>query len=72
MEIILDEIRKDAILINKDHKEISRYSFKNLVNKEYSINEFKADIEEFNKTLRQQEEFGDIKGLADCIKIYKW
>ena len=72
MKIILDEILKEGVLIKKDGTEISRYSYKNLVKGDYTFEEFKEEIDNFNTTLEQQEEFDNIKDLAVAIKIHNW
>lgn len=72
MKIILDEILKEGVLIKKDGTEISRYSYKNLVKGDYTFEEFKKEIDNFNTTLEQQEEFDNIKDLAVAVKIHNW
>ena len=72
MKIVLDEIKKDGVLLKKDGTEVSRYSYKNLLNDEFTLEDLKKDIEGFNETLGQQEEFDDIKILSDYIKIHNW
>ena len=72
MKIILDEVRKEGVLVKKDGTEISRYSYKNLLDKNFTLEELRKDIEGFNVTLGQQEEFDDIRKLADYIKIHSW
>ena len=72
MKIILDEILKEGVLIKKDGTEISRYSYKNLVKGDYTFEEFKEEIDNFNTTLEQQEEFDNIKDLAVAVKIHNW
>lgn len=72
MKIILDELKKDGVLVKEDGTEVSRYSYKNLLNEEFTLDEFKKDLEGFNRTLSMQEEFDDIKKLADYIKIHNW
>jgi len=72
MKIVLDEIKKDGVLLKKDGTEVSRYSYKNLLNDEFTLEDLKKDIEGFNETLGQQEEFDDIKTLSDYIKIHNW
>ena len=72
MKIILDELKKDGVLVKEDGTEVSRYSYKNLLNEEFTIDDFKKDLEGFNKTLSMQEEFDDIKKLAEYIKIHNW
>ena len=41
MKIILDEVKKDGVLINKDGEEVSRYSYKNIINE---IDEFMPEL----------------------------
>ena len=72
MKIVLDEVKKDGVLLKEDGTEVSRYSYKNLVDEAFTLEEFKKDIEEFNVTLGQQEEFDDIKELSKSLKIHKW
>ena len=72
MKIILDEILKEGVLIKKDGTEISRYSYKNLVKGDYTFEEFKEEIDNFNTALEQQEEFDNIKDLAVAVKIHNW
>jgi len=72
MKIVLDEIKKDGVLLKKDGTEVSRYSYKNLLNDEFTLEDLKKDIDGFNETLGQQEEFDDIKTLSDYIKIHNW
>ena len=72
MKIVLDETKKEGVLLKNDGTEVSRYSYKNVLNGEFTFKDLKADIEEFNKTLSQQEEFSNIKDLASCIKIHSW
>lgn len=72
MKIIIDEVKKDGVLVKNDGTEISRYSYKNLINEEFTLEDFKKDIENFNVTLEQQEEFDNIKELSNCVKIHSW
>ena len=72
MKILIDEVKKDGVLIKNDGTEISRYSYKNLINEEFTLEDFKKDIESFNVTLGQQEEFEDIKELSHSLKIHDW
>ena len=55
-----------------DGTEISRYSFKNLLDNNFTFEDFKQEINEFNITLAQQEEFTNIKELSTSIKIHNW
>lgn len=72
MKIILDEIKKEGVLLKNDGTEISRYSFKNIINEDFTLEDLRADIENFNTTLSRQEEFDCIKRLSDPIKIHAW
>ena len=72
MKIILDEAKKDGVLVKNDGTEVSRYSYKNVLDENFTIDDLKKDIEGFNVTLGQQEEFDDIKELARSIKIHNW
>ena len=55
MKIILDEVKKDGVLVKNDGTEISRYSYKNLISKDFTFEEFQKDIDGFNVTLGKQE-----------------
>ena len=72
MKILLDEATKEGILVTNDGTEISRYSFKNLLDNNFTFENFKQEIDEFNITLAQQEEFTNIKNLSTSIKIHNW
>jgi len=72
MKIILDKNTKEGILVKNDGTEISRYSFKNLINKDFTFEQFESDIENFNKTLAMQEEFDNIKDLKRAINLHNW
>ena len=74
MKIILDEIKKDGVLVKNDGTEVSRYSFKNIINDSYTLSDLKSDLEGFNETLGQQEEFDakDLKKLNEARKIHNW
>lgn len=72
MRIILDEMRKEGVLVKSDGTEISRYPYKNLINEEFTLEEFKTDIERFNITLGQQEDFDNIKDLSVAINLHNW
>lgn len=72
MKIILDEVKKEGVLVKNDGTEVSRYSYKNLLNNEFTIEDLRKDIESFNTTLSQQEEFDNIKTLSESISIHNW
>lgn len=72
MKIILDEVKKEGVLVKRDGTEVSRYSYKNILKNGFTLEDFKKDIEGFNKTLSMQEEFDDIKELSKVLKIHNW
>ena len=72
MKILLDETTKEGILVKNDGTEVSRYSFKNLLDDDFTFEDFKKEIDSFNVTLAQQEEFTNIKELSASIKIHNW
>ena len=72
MKIILDEALKEGVLVKKDGTEVSRYSYKNLIKGDYTFEELKEEIDNFNTTLEQQEEFDNIRDLATAVKIHNW
>lgn len=72
MKIILDEVKKEGVLMKNDGTEVSRYSYKNLVNGEFTLEELKEELRKFNVTLGQQEEFDNIKELSHAVKIHSW
>ena len=72
MKIILDKNTKEGILVKNDGTEISKYSFKNLINKDFTFEQFESDIESFNKTLAMQEEFDNIKDLRKIVNLHNW
>lgn len=74
MKIILDEVKKDGVLINKDGEEVSRYSYKNIINDSYTLEDLKKDLDGFNVTLGQQAEFDakDLKKLSEAKNIHNW
>ena len=72
MKIVLDEVKKEGVLVKNDGTEVSRYSYKNLIGDDFTLEDFKKDLEGFNVTLGQQEEFDNIKDLSTSIKIHNW
>lgn len=72
MKIIIDEKTKEGVLVKEDGTEVSRYSYKSLIDSEFTMDMFKQDIDNFNITLGQLEEFDDIKELTTAIKIHSW
>ena len=74
MKIILDEVKKDGVLINKNGEEVSRYSYKNIINDSYTLEYLKKDLDGFNVTLGQQAEFDakDLKKLSEAKNIHNW
>lgn len=72
MKIVLDEVKKDGVLVKDDGTEVSRYSYKNLIKDGFTFEDLKDYVEGFNVTLGQQEEFDDIKELARVNSIHNW
>lgn len=72
MRIIIDEVKKEGVLIKNDGTEVSRYPYKNIISEDFTLEDFKKDIEKFNVTLEQQEEFDNIDELSNSIKIHNW
>lgn len=74
MKIILDEVKKDGVLVNKDGEEVSRYSYKNIINDSYTLEDLKKDLDGFNVTLGQQAEFDakNLKKLSEAKNIHNW
>lgn len=72
MKIIINENTKESILVNKEGKEVSRYSYKNIINENFTFDDFKKETDRFNETLEKQEEFDDIKELSKVIKIHNF
>ena len=72
MKIILDEVKKEGVLVKNDGTEVSRYSYKSALDKNFTLEELKKEIESFNVTLGQQEEFDDIRELSKAINIHNW
>ena len=72
MKIILDEVKKEGVLIKNDGTEISRYSYKGALDKNFTLDELKEEIESFNVTLGRQDEFDDIKELSTAINLHSW
>lgn len=70
MKIILDENKKLAILQKNDGTIISTYSYKNLINDSYTLEDLKRDNDDFNVTLSKQEEFDNIKDLRPILAIH--
>lgn len=72
MKIILDETKKEGVLVKEDGTEISRYTYATALNKNFTIEELKESICKFNLTLGMAEEFDDIKELSKYVKIHNW
>ena len=70
MKIGLDEVKKLGILQKNDGTIISTYTYKNLINDSYTLEDLKKDNEAFNITLSQQEEFDNIKDLRPILGIH--
>lgn len=74
MKIVLDEVKKDGVLINNKGEEISRYSYKNIINDSYTLEDLKKDLDGFNVTLGKQAEFDakDLRKLSEAKNIHNW
>lgn len=75
MKIILDTNKKDGVLVKENGsevKEISRYSYKNLITEDFTVEDLQKDIDGFNETLAQQEDFDDIRKMSDYLKIHNF
>lgn len=72
MKIVLDEVKKEGVLLKNDGTEVSRYSYKGALDKNFTFEELKKDIESFNITLSQQDEFDDIRELSTAINLHNW
>lgn len=72
MKIVLNEVTKNGELTKEDGTIISTYSFKNLINNEFTIDDLKRDIEGFNATLAQYPEFDKISELAPIVNIHNF
>lgn len=72
MKIILDEIKKEGVLIKNSGEEISRYSYKNILNDKFKFEDLKKDINSFNETLSLSDEFDDLKELSKFIKLHNF
>ena len=72
MKIILDEVKKEGVLIKNDGTEVSRYPYKGVLSEDFTLEDLKKDLEGFNITLGRQEEFDNIKELSTVIKIHNW
>ena len=46
MKILIDEVKKEGVLVKNDGTEISRYSYKNLIDEEFTLEDFKKDIDD--------------------------
>ena len=67
MKIILDENKKEGVLVKNDGTEVSRYPYRNLISEDFTFEDFKKDIDGFNQTLEKQEEFDNIKNMYKCV-----
>ena len=75
MKIILDTNKKDGVLVKENGdevEEISRYTYKNIITEEFTLEDLQKDIDGFNKTLAKQQDFDDIEILKHYLKIHKF
>lgn len=72
MKIVVNEIKKQLELYKKDGTMIDSYPYKSSIDENFTVEDLKADIESFNITLGQQEEFDKLKDMANIVKIHNW
>lgn len=72
MYIEVDEIKRELVLHKEDGTIVSSYSFNASLDDEFTIEDLKRDINDFNETLKTQPEFDNIKDLGRVIKLHKF
>lgn len=72
MKIILDKAKRDLVLLKKDGTEVSRYPYSGSLTDDFTEEDLQKDMDSFNRTLAMQEEFDNIKELAQFVKIHNW
>lgn len=70
MKILINENKKQLELVKKDGKIISTYPYKSSLNKDFTLENLKKDINNFNEYLQQQEEFDNIKDLLPILNSF--
>ena len=78
MKIILDEVKKEGVLIKNDGTEISRYSYKGALDKNFTLDELKEEIERYASAnhidvrltgFLNQDQVTDYLALADWFLL---
>lgn len=72
MKIVLNEITKNGELTKNDGTIISTYSFKNIINDEFTLEDLKKDINGFNETLAQYNDFDNIAELTPILNVHNF
>lgn len=72
MKIIVDQINKLLKLVKNDGTIISTYSYKNVVNDDFTIDDLIEENSKFNKTLEQFDEFDNIADLSKVINLHNF
>lgn len=72
MKIVLNEITKNGELTKNDGTIISTYSFKNIINDEFTLEDLKKDINSFNETLAQYNDFDNIAELSPILNVHNF
>lgn len=72
MKIVLNEITKNGELTKNDETIISTYSFKNIINDEFTLEDLKKDINGFNETLAQYNDFDNIAELSPILNVHNF
>lgn len=72
MKIVLNEITKNGELTKNDGTIISTYSFKNIINDEFTLEDLKKDINGFNETLAQYNDFDNIAELSPILNVHNF
>ena len=72
MKIVLNEITKNGELTKNDGTIISTYSFKNIINDEFTLEDLKKDINGFNETLAQYSDFDNIAELTPILNVHNF
>lgn len=72
MKIVLNEVTKNGELTKKDGTIISTYSFKNIINDEFKLDDLKKDIAGLNITLAQYDDFDNIADLTPINNVHAY
>ena len=72
MKINVDQINKLLKLVKNDGTIISTYSYKNVINDDFTIDDLIEENDKFNKTLEQFDEFDNIADLSKVINLHNF